>query len=119
MGESAGAGSILFQTTAFGGARGRAPFQQAILQSPGWTVDVGVVQQEDLMLSFLNLLNVSTIQEVRQLDSATLIKANAQLVGDSSYGTFIVDPVCTNLLLHQVTLMVRGAVVTCLSNGFN
>ena len=102
MGESAGASSILFQIMAFGGTGGRAPFQQAIIQSPAWTTDLGVVQQEDLMHSFLNLLNVSTIQEARQLDSATLIDANAQLVGDSPYGTFIVDPVCTNLLRYKV-----------------
>ena len=97
MGESAGGSSILFQITAFGGTNGPAPFQQAIIQSPAWTADLGVVQQEDLMHTFLHLLNVSTIQEARQLDSATLIDANTQLVGDSPYGTFIVDPVCTSL----------------------
>ena len=110
MGESAGASSILFQITAFGGTRGRAPFQQAIMQSPAWTPDLGVVQQEDLMHSFLDLLNVSTIQEARQLDSATLINANAQLVGDSPYGTFIVDPVCTNLLRYKVPTWCSGSV---------
>ena len=35
MGESAGGGSIMHQITAFGGLNGPAPFQQAILQSPG------------------------------------------------------------------------------------
>lgn len=35
MGESAGGGSIMHQITAFGGLQGPAPFQQAILQSPG------------------------------------------------------------------------------------
>ena len=34
-GESAGGGSIMHQITAFGGLKGAAPFQQAILQSPG------------------------------------------------------------------------------------
>lgn len=117
MGESAGGSSILFQITAFGGTRGRAPFQQAIIQSPAWTTDLGVLQQEDLMHSFLNLLNVSTIQEARQLDSATLIDANAQLVGDSPYGTFIVDPVCTNLSRYKVPTWCVGQYLP-VSNGF-
>lgn len=34
FGESAGAGSIMHQITAFGGLQGPAPFQQAVLQSP-------------------------------------------------------------------------------------
>ena len=36
MGESAGAGSIMHHITAYGGQKGKAPFQRAILQSPGW-----------------------------------------------------------------------------------
>lgn len=35
MGESAGGGSIMHQITAFGNQQGPAPFQQAIMQSPG------------------------------------------------------------------------------------
>lgn len=95
MGESAGGASILWQITAYGGTEGPAPFQQAIIQSPAWVPDIGVVQQEDLYQNFLSLLRVSSIQEARQLDSKTLIDANAQLVGNSPYGTFVVDPVST------------------------
>ena len=43
IGESAGGGSIMHQITAFGGLNGRAPFQQAVLQSPGFQ-NVGVLQ---------------------------------------------------------------------------
>ena len=93
MGESAGGASILWQLIAFGGAQGPAPFQQAIIQSPAWVEDIGTSQQEDLFNDFLSLLNVSTIDEARQLQSTKLIDANIQLVGNSPYGTFIVDPV--------------------------
>ncbi|KAL8949240.1 MAG: hypothetical protein Q9222_004639, partial [Ikaeria aurantiellina] len=93
MGESAGGASVLLQITAFGGSQGPAPFQQAIIQSPAWVADIGVDQQENLLSDFLKLLDVSTIQEARQLDSATLIQANHELVGNSPYGTFIADPV--------------------------
>ncbi|KAL8868221.1 MAG: hypothetical protein Q9174_005131, partial [Haloplaca sp. 1 TL-2023] len=93
MGESAGGASILFQMTAFGGSQGPAPFQQAVVQSPAWVTDLGVKQQQDTLTRFLTLLNVSNIQEARQLDSAILIGANQDLVGNSDYGTFIIDPV--------------------------
>jgi len=93
MGESAGGASILWQITAFGDTQGSAPFQQAIIQSPAWVEDISVSQQEDLFKAFLFILNVSTIQEARQLDSTVLIDANAELVGNSPYGTFVVDPV--------------------------
>ena len=36
IGESAGGGSILHQITAFGGFQGPVPFQQGVLQSPGF-----------------------------------------------------------------------------------
>ena len=99
MGESAGGASILWQIIAYGGMQGPAPFQQAIIQSPAWVQDVSIARQEDLLHGFLKLLNVSTIQEVRELDSTALIGANARLVGNSPYGTFIVDPVCTPVMV--------------------
>lgn len=111
MGESAGGASILLQVTAFGGTEGPAPFQQAIIQSPAWVPDIGVIQQEDLVQDFLHLLNVSTIQEARQLDTATLINANALLVGDSPYGTYIVDPVRT-ILLPPTPMAVLNKVIS-------
>lgn len=76
MGISAGGGSIYHQITAYGGHGHRSPFQQAILQSPGWiAVDEG--QQEATLQQFLGLLNVNTIEEARKLPSEKLISANA------------------------------------------
>ena len=95
MGESAGGASILWQITAFGGTQGPAPFHQAIIQSPAWVEDIDVMQQEDLLQNYPRLLNVPTVQEARQLDSATLINANPRLIGSFPYSTFIFDPVRT------------------------
>ena len=98
MGESAGGGSILHQITAFGGSQGSAPFQQAIIQSPAWVSDLPIQQQEDTFQTYLQILNVSTIQQARQLPSDTLINANYQFIGKSPYGNFIIDPVSRGLL---------------------
>jgi cholinesterase len=76
FGESAGAGSIILQTTAFGGRRVRTPFQRAILQSPGWTPMAGNLEQEQSFLKFLDLLNVSTLGEAKALPSIVLQAAN-------------------------------------------
>lgn len=93
MGISAGGGSIYHQITAYGGHGHRSPFQQAILQSPGWiAVDEG--QQEATLQQFLGLLNVNTIEEARKLPSEKLISANAyQVAVKSGYGTSTYGPV--------------------------
>lgn len=94
MGESAGAGSILHQITAYGGTRGAVPFQQAILQSPGWVPVIGEEQQEDTLQQFLGILNVSTIEQARKLSSDKLIAANAyQIATKSEWGQFTYGPV--------------------------
>ncbi|KAJ5083042.1 hypothetical protein N7532_012085 [Penicillium argentinense] len=94
MGESAGGGSILHQITAYGGKKGPAPFQQAILQSPAWLPIVSDAQQEQTLQQFLQALNVSSIEEARRLPSDTLIKGNAlQIATQSFYGSFVFGPV--------------------------
>ncbi|TWU72061.1 hypothetical protein ED733_003106 [Metarhizium rileyi] len=93
MGESAGGGSILHQITAYGGAGQPPPFQQAILQSPGW-IPTPEKNQEPVLQEFLDILNVSTIEEARNLPSDDLMAANAyQIATKSSYGTFTYGPV--------------------------
>ncbi|KIX97854.1 uncharacterized protein Z520_06632 [Fonsecaea multimorphosa CBS 102226] len=91
MGESAGGGSVVHQITAYGGQKG-VPFQQAIPQSPGYLPMPSYFVQENITQTFLSLLNVSTIQEARQVSSAAIIKANALQVGASNYGGFTYGP---------------------------
>ncbi|KAI9739023.1 MAG: hypothetical protein M1835_003214, partial [Candelina submexicana] len=90
IGESAGASSIEHQITAYGGTK--APFQQAVLQSPAFAPLPGNLQQETTFNAFLSLLNVSTIQEARQLPTSKLILANILQVGYSPYGTWTYGP---------------------------
>lgn len=94
MGESAGAGSIMHQITAYGGKGGPAPFQQAIIQSPGWNPIVSLQQQEHTLQQFLDILNVSSVEEARRLPSAKLIAGNAYQIGTKAfYGSFVYGPV--------------------------
>ncbi|KAK3677426.1 hypothetical protein LTR78_002964 [Recurvomyces mirabilis] len=92
FGESAGGGSIMHQITAYGGNNGSVPFAQAVPQSPGWQPFVSNNQQESIFNSYLSLLNVSTIEQARQLPSSALITANIIQVGLSQYGSFTYGP---------------------------
>jgi carboxylesterase type B len=85
-------GSIVHQITAYGGLKGPAPFQQAILQSPGFFPTASNLQQENIFQTFLGLLNVSTLEEARRLPSAALIKANLIQVANANYGGFGFGP---------------------------
>jgi len=80
------------QITAYGGLKGPVPFQQAIPQSPGFSPVTSNLQQETIFQTFLGLLNVSTLEEARQLPSAALIKANIIQVANASYGGFGFGP---------------------------
>ncbi|KAJ5797300.1 uncharacterized protein N7503_006596 [Penicillium pulvis] len=94
IGESAGAGSIMHQITAYGGTGGPSRFQQAILQSPAWVPMPDKKQPEQTLQNFLQLLNVSTLDEARQLPSSQLIAANAyQVATQSKWGEFTYTPV--------------------------
>lgn len=99
IGESAGGGSIMHQITAFGGLaeNGKAPFQQAILQSPGFQPVASNFQQEQVFDTFMTLLNVSGLEEARQLPSSVLIKANSAQIATPSYGSFSYGPVVDGL----------------------
>lgn len=103
FGESAGGSSIMHQITAFGGLSGKAPFQQAILQSPGFQPIASNAQQEttfDSILTYASYLTSSTITSVaqlRQLPSSVLQTVNTIAVGLSLYGQFTFGPVVDSL----------------------
>ena len=111
IGESAGGGSIMHQITAFGGNKGPAPFQQAVLQSPGFQNLPSYYQQEQIFNTFLNLTNVSTIEEARKLPYSTLQMANIVQVGNSSYGQFTYGPAVDGLIAPAIPgkLLLQGS----------
>ncbi|EQB56328.1 hypothetical protein CGLO_03680 [Colletotrichum gloeosporioides Cg-14] len=91
MGESAGGGSITHHLTAYGG-RNSVPFQQAIIQSPGWTPMQSTAVQEQRTLNFLRNANVSTFEELRQLPTDRLMDANDAQIFSSPYGSYGFGP---------------------------
>ncbi|KIW69058.1 hypothetical protein, variant [Phialophora macrospora] len=94
VGESAGGGSTMHQITAFGGSKGKVPFQQAIVQSPGFQMTPSHKLQEAVYHSFLGTAGVSTLEEARNMSTEELRFANYKLVGSSTpYGTFTFNPV--------------------------
>jgi cholinesterase len=72
IGESAGGGSIEHQITAYAG-QGEAPFQQAILQSPGFKPKPDFTEQEAIFqktLSYASLIagkKIATVQDLAAL----------------------------------------------------
>ncbi|KAE8144823.1 Alpha/Beta hydrolase protein [Aspergillus avenaceus] len=93
MGVSAGAGSLLHQLTAYKGLQGPNLFQQAVLQSPAWEPNFVKNGQERTTRRFLRILNVTTIDQARQLPSDKLISANTYQIAKSIYGSFTYGPV--------------------------
>ncbi|KAF7595443.1 hypothetical protein BBP40_006065 [Aspergillus hancockii] len=102
LGVSAGAGSILHQLTAYKGLQGPSLFQQAILQSPAWEPNFNTNKQEKVFCQFLKFLNVSTIEEARQLPAEKLIAANAYQVSKSLYGSFTYGPVVDGIFVPDL-----------------
>lgn len=101
----------MHQITAFGGLKGPAPFQQAIPQSPAFLLVPGNLQQEETFQAFLTLLNVSTIEEARQLPTSALVVANLIQVANSSYGAFTYGPVVDGLFAPALPgkLLLQGS----------
>ncbi|KFY90305.1 hypothetical protein V500_05211 [Pseudogymnoascus sp. VKM F-4518 (FW-2643)] len=98
IGESAGGGSIMHQITAYGGLKGKVPFQQAIAQSPGWVPSPSNYQNEavyEKTLAFASLIaqkQVTTLDELRNLTTEQLYYTNYAVTGLSNYGTFTYGP---------------------------
>ncbi|TGO32452.1 hypothetical protein BHYA_0316g00070 [Botrytis hyacinthi] len=98
MDESAGGGSILHQIIAYGGMRGPPPFQQAILQSPGFQPNPVNYQQEQISHYVLNDASsfsnrsITTIDDLRTVDARTLAKVNDFVVANSPYGLYTFGP---------------------------
>jgi cholinesterase len=90
MGESAGGGSILHHITAYGGRK--APFSQAVMQSPAFIPNPLKNQSETAFQKFLAAANVTTLEEARQLNSNVLQLASKIAQAEAFYGTFTFGP---------------------------
>jgi carboxylesterase type B len=88
MGESAGGGSTIHQITAYGGLKGKVPFQQAIIQSGAYLPVPYNLQKEDIFQTFLLTAGVETLQDARNMSTHDLQLANAIMVGQAPYGDF-------------------------------
>jgi carboxylesterase type B len=91
MGVSAGGGSIMHHITAYGGQK-PALFRRAIPQSAGLVPMPGNRAQEQAFHDFLTLLNVTTLNEARDLPSSALQAVNMKQIGNAPYSTFIFGP---------------------------
>jgi carboxylesterase type B len=100
FGGSAGAGSLIHQVVAFGGSQ-RAPFQQAVPQSPGWPNSPTLFAQEETFNDFLAQAGVSSLAELRQMPSNNLIHANALQIARAPYSSFIYGPVIDGKFVTQ------------------
>ncbi|KAI9770428.1 MAG: hypothetical protein M1840_003314 [Geoglossum simile] len=113
FGESAGGGSIMHQITAYGGipGDGKVPFQQALMQSPGFVPTPSNFQQEEPFNAFLKFLGVSTIEEARGLPSEDLALASSLVVLNSTYGTYTWGPVVDGTFVPALPgqLLLQGA----------
>ncbi|KAL6831762.1 alpha/beta-hydrolase [Trichoderma camerunense] len=98
MGESAGAGSIMFHLLTQGGKQ-HVPFKRAIVQSIPLTVLIDPAQQESSFQKFLKILNVKSLKEARRLPSSALIAANVQQIGAEPYNEFAFSPSVDNVYI--------------------
>lgn len=88
MGESAGANSILFHISSFGGRNGPLPFQRAIIQSPAWRPTSDAVFYEQLLGKVLTVGNLTSLDAARELSGAQLQTVNQAIVGSAAYAAF-------------------------------
>lgn len=92
MGESAGGGSILHHLTAYGGEKDAPQFQQAILQSPAYVPRPYASQAEDSYSVLLSTANVSSLADLKDLDTYDLQVANKLSQASVFYGVFQFGP---------------------------
>jgi carboxylesterase type B len=97
FGESAGGGSIMHHLTAYGGSgkKAKAPFRQAVMQSPGWTPTPNVPLGWAKMLAAASNVtgrSIADSKSLRSLSPAELLQANQAAIWDSPYGSFGYGP---------------------------
>lgn len=109
MGESAGGGSVLTHVAAYGGKHGAEKlFARAIPQSPAF-VPLGI-PPKNAYKDFLAHLGVDNLRQARQLDSETVIAANAAMIGAAPPSTSFFAPVVDGDLIpdNLATMFRKG-----------
>lgn len=95
MGESAGAGSILYHLTAPESQTSNAGtnplFERVIAQSPVILPDTQA-DTEDEFDSFLEILRVKTLDEAKGLSTEKLMHANQKLIENTYYASYPLGP---------------------------
>lgn len=88
----------MHQITAYGGLKGKVPFHQAVLQSPGFLPMPSNQQLESIFQQTLQLASlvskksITTLAQLRTLSAMELYYTNAAVVGLSPYGSFTYGP---------------------------
>lgn len=92
MGESAGGGSIIHHVTAYGGQKGN-PFQQAIVQSPGFYPITSNQVMESQFKVVLNKAGCENLNCLKALPENELKQINLASIDTAPYGQFLVSPI--------------------------
>ncbi|KAI9681318.1 MAG: hypothetical protein M1817_002601 [Caeruleum heppii] len=101
FGESAGGGSVLLHSTAYGGTKEQNLFKRGIPQSP-YIVNITKAQQKQTKDSFLAKLNVTTVAEAKKLSTEALQKANTEVIAPSAYGEYTFGPTIDGDLVPEL-----------------
>lgn len=103
MGESAGAASILHHITSYGGGdtttttttTDTLPFQQAIIQSPAFQININLTENYDLTLAEASNqtgASVASLADLAALDAEALHAINFDVVLGAGEGYFVYGP---------------------------
>ncbi|KAI9846709.1 MAG: hypothetical protein M1837_003764 [Sclerophora amabilis] len=103
VGESAGGGSVLYHSTAYGGSKPKENklFQRGIPQSP-YIVNITKTQQTKSLRTFFDALKVNSIEQAKSKSSDELIAANVAVTVPSRYGTYTWGPTIDGDLIPEL-----------------
>lgn len=113
IGESAGASSIVFQITSYGGNTA-LPFQRAIPQSPAFQFNINMTAGYELTMEVASNVTgttISTMAELSSLDAATLKTVNEQANLEASWGNVVFGPAPDGIYVPRLpqVLLAEGA----------
>jgi len=102
MGASAGASSGLHQITAYGGSKGKAPFQQAFLESPAFSPNPYNWMQEEIFQRVLTLANATSLVDLRNMTSEQAIAVNTATIFNATYSNSGFGPVVDGFFVPEL-----------------